>query len=42
MPWMPLAFFAVKLGWKRTAGQRKLSLLTMMILSSEKPNFPHF
>merc|ERR1711977_385531 len=32
--WMPLASFPMKLGWKRTSGQRKRSLPTVMILPS--------
>merc|ERR1719345_197270 len=32
--WIPLASFPTKLGWKRTSGQRKRSLPTVMTLPS--------
>merc|ERR1719158_2580580 len=32
--WIPLASFPIKLGWKRTSGQRKRSLPTVMMLPS--------
>merc|ERR1712199_35130 len=32
--WMPLASLPMKLGWKRTSGQRKRSLPTVMMLPS--------
>merc|ERR1719321_2364602 len=32
--WMPLASLPIKLGWKRTSGQRKRSLPTVMMLPS--------
>merc|ERR1712159_881983 len=32
--WIPLASLPMKLGWKRTSGQRKRSLPTVMILPS--------